>query len=205
MARQSSVFYKQLLGHLNNNEHTRKKMESLYSQKKIVERDINFLYSGLFLDVIANLENLIEILFIDLLVGKTKHLSKIVQARVTFPSIAICRDIIYGTKSYLDWFPYDTTVRRSKIYFKKGFPFNTLENSDKKILQEILYIRNALAHKSKHSLKMFEKEVIKDKVLLPKEKTPTGYLRRSFALSPPQTQYEVYLSEIARIAYILCH
>lgn len=180
-------------------------MESLYSQRKIVERDINFLYSGLFLDVITNFENMIEILFIDLLVGKTKHLSKKVQTRITFPSIAICRDIIYGTKSYLDWFPYETTVTRSNIYFKKGIPFNALKSSDKKILQEILYIRNALAHKSKHSLKMFEKEVIKDKVLLSKEKTPTGYLRRPFALSPPQTQYEVYISEIARIAYILCH
>ena len=52
---------------------------------------------------------------------------------------------------------------------------------------------------------MFEKEVIKDKVLLQKEKTPTGYLRRPFALFPPQTQYEVYISEIARIAYILCY
>ncbi|OHB97220.1 MAG: hypothetical protein A2W74_09405 [Planctomycetes bacterium RIFCSPLOWO2_12_38_17] len=205
MARQSSVFYKQLFGHLNNNEHTRKRMESLYSQRKIVERDINILYSGLFLDVITKFENMIEILFIDLLVGKTKHLSKKVQTKITFPSIAICRDIIYGTKSYLDWFPYDITVRRSNIYFKNGIPFNALESSDKKILQEILYIRNVLAHKSKHSLKMFEKEVIKDKVLLQKEKTPTGYLRRPFALFPPQTQYEVYISEIARIAYILCY
>lgn len=205
MAKRSSVFYKQLIGHVNNNEHTRKRMESLYSQKKILERDLNFLYSGLFLDVFTNFENMIESLFIDLLVGKTKHLSKKVQARVRFSSVAICRDIIYGAKSYLDWFPYDATLKMSNIYFKKGLPFNALENSDKKILKEVLLIRNALAHKSKHSLKMFGKEVIKDKVLLPKEKTPIGYLRRKFSISPPQTQYEVYISEIAKIAHILCH
>ncbi|MDP3296017.1 MAG: hypothetical protein Q8N09_00220 [Thermodesulfovibrionia bacterium] len=205
MAKHSSAYFFQFISHLNNVEHTRKKMEFLYEQKLIVERDLNFVYSGLFLDVITNFENMIEDLFTDLLTGNTKHLSRKVQTKIIFPTINICRDIVYGTKSYIDWFPYDQTLKRSNIFFKNGLPFSSLEKQNKTILQEMVYIRNALAHKSRHALKMFNREVIKDKVLIPKEKSPIGYLRRIVALAPRQTQYEVYISEIANIAKILCH
>ena len=94
----SSIYYERLLGHLKNIEHTRKKMESLYSQKKIAERDLNFVYSGLFLDIITHFENTIENMFIDLLIGKSIHSSKKVKVKVAFPSKNICRDIIYELK-----------------------------------------------------------------------------------------------------------
>lgn len=204
MTKLSSIFSTQLSGHLNNLEYTRKKMEVLFSKKQIVERDLNVVYAGLFLGAVTSFETLLEDLFLDLLTGRTKHISSKVRNKVTFSSTTVCRSIIYGGKKYVDWLPYNYTTGRAEIFFKEGLPFSAIEKADNNTLQEIMYIRNVLAHNSKHALKVFENMVIGSRTLLPKERTPVGYLRRPIAASPPQTQYEVYVAELAKIAYILC-
>ena len=78
---------------------------------------------------------------------------------------------------YIDWFPYDVTIKRAKIYFKSGKPFTNFSKVEKKYLEEILYIRNALTHRSNYSIIQLNRNVIKDLPLTSKEKTVTGFLR----------------------------
>jgi len=192
------------IGHLKYIELTRSKMEQLFSRKIIVRRDIEFIYEGIYLNAITHFENFIENLFINLLSNKAEHPSRDVKPKLLFSSTVICRDIVCAGKSYVDWFPYDFTIKRAKVYFKKGLPFTALEKADKKGISEILYIRNAIAHKSKHSVKMFTKHLIDGLILTPREKTPAGFLRSNYAASPPQTRYEFLIFQIVQIARKLC-
>lgn len=145
------------IGHLNNIEFTRKKMERLFRKKLIVKKDIEVVYNGLLLDALTCFENFIEDLFINLLIADSVHPSFAVKAKHKFNSTKICREIIYAGKNYIDWLPYDFTIKRAKIFLKNGKPFTNLDKADRKVLTQISYIRNAIAHKSRHSIKMFNK------------------------------------------------
>ena len=68
----------------------------------------------------------------------------------------------------------------------------------------MFYIRNAIAHKSRHALRVFSEKVIDDQNLLSQEKKPVGYLRSNYATSPPQTRYELIIFNMVQIARKLC-
>lgn len=180
-------------------------MEILLTKSVIVHRDIEQVYEGLFISSITSLENWIENLFIGLMLGRIKHHSSSVIPRVSFKSDRIARDIIFGGRSYIDWFPYQIHAeKRAKAFFRNGFPFTSLDKADLKIFHILFIIRNAIAHKSAHSLSLFENEVIGAIPLTPQERKPAGYLRGIFRIMPSQTRYENLITEMVAIAKKLC-
>ena len=203
MPKSASDFVNDFRGHLKNIEKTRSKTERLYQEGNLVRRDLELVYAGLYLDAITFFENFIEDLFVRLLAGTAIHPSRLVVPRIAFKSAATCRNIVYGGRSYVDWFPYQRTQERAGLFFQKGLPFTALDGLDKKNMNHMLCIRNAIAHKSRHARKKFDREVTNGLLLLPHEKTPAGYLRSNYAISPPQTQYELIRNNIVAIAYEL--
>lgn len=200
MFRTSKSLSARFLGHLNYLEKTRLRMEALYAQNHIVRRDIEQVYSGLYIEAISSLETYIEKLFLGLLVGNVIHNSNKVYPRISFRSHSIARDVVYGGRQYVDWFPYYRTEMRANAFFRNGFPFTLLDKADKNRIENIFCIRNAIAHKSNYSLKKFEKEIIGSSILMPRERTPVGYLRSRFRIAPLQTRYEQLISNISYIA-----
>ena len=204
MSKPASDFVNALIGHLKYIEQTRSKTERLYQEGYLVRRDVELIYAGLYLDAITSFENFIEDLFIRLLLGTAIHPSRLVVPKIAFKSAVICRNIVYGGRSFVDWFPYERTQERAEIFFQKGLPFTALDGLDRKNMNHMLCIRNAIAHKSKHALKRFEREVISGLPLLSQEEKPVGYLRSNYAMSPPQTRYELIIFNIVQIARKLC-
>ena len=204
MPKPASYFVNDLRGHLKNIEKTRSKTERLYQEGNLVMRDLELVYAGLYLDAMTSFENFIEDLFVRLLVGTAIHPSRLVVPKITFKSPTTCRNIVYGGESYVDWFPYNRTQRRARVFFRDGLPFTALANFEKKNMDRMLYIRNAIAHKSKHALNRFEQGVISGLPLLSQEEKPVGYLRSNYTTSPPETQYEVIHKNIVAIAQELC-
>jgi len=180
-------------------------METLYEKGVIAHRDIEQVYEGLFMNAIASLENWIENLFFGLLTGRIKHPASLVSSRVSIKSNQIAREVTFGGRSYVDWLPYQKyTVNRAEVFFRQGLPFTKLDKRDKKNLEIFCTIRNAIAHKSTHSKKQFENEVIGSNPLPMKERTPAGYLRGIFRTAPSQTRYENLINEMILIINKLC-
>ena len=117
-------------GHLRNLEYTRTKMEMLLRRGAIVNRDINQLYVGLYLEVITSFEKLIENLFIGLLSGTHIAHSQPVAPLITFKNRQSVRPILFRERPYLDWLPCDRTEERAKQFFQNGIPFSSLANQD---------------------------------------------------------------------------
>ncbi len=203
MSKPASDFVNALIGHLRYIEQTRSKTERLHQEGYLVRRDLELVYAGLYLDAITFFENFIEDLFIRLLVGTVVHPSRLVVPKITFKSPVTCRNIVYGGRSYVDWFPYRQTQERAEMFFQKGLPFAALRDSDKENMNQMLCIRNAIAHKSRHALARFNRVVINERPLLSREKTPVGYLRSNYATSPPQTQCQLIFNNIVTIAHEL--
>src|SRR5438309_2089669 len=76
---QADVLSNRLISHLSNIEKTRRKSEDLFSQGRLVYRDLELIYAGLFLDSVTSFERYIEELFIGILTTRCRHESKKVK------------------------------------------------------------------------------------------------------------------------------
>lgn len=179
-------------------------MESLFSTGAIVRRDVEQVYAGLYMNAVTSLENVIEELFIGLLVGNLRTGTSGVAPRVIIKSARVARNVVFGGQNYVDWFPFDRTIKRAKAFFRGGRPFTSLTSTDKQTLDKMLYLRHAIAHPSSHAKRMFEEKVVGTLPLTSRERTPTGFLRSPFRVTPHQTRYENFISEMAHVANVLC-
>ena len=204
MARPATSLSREFSGHLRYLEFTRTKMEKLLANGDIVTRDINQVYVGLYLEVTTSFESLIENLFIGLLSGRLLVESKSIVPLVSFKNMVTVRAIVYGGRNYADWLPYRHTEDRAGQFFWNGAPFSCLNAREKELIANGLYIRNAIAHKSKHASNIFESHVLGNQVLMSRERTPEGYLRSIFRTAPVQNRYENFMHEMASIATKLC-
>ena len=184
---------------------SRQKIESLFDQGNLSRREVEQVYGNLFLNAVILLESFIENLFMGLLVGRIDPDSSKINPKVNFNSDRTARPIVYGGKKYVDWLPYSLTEERSQKFFRNGIPFTLLDKTDKDFLNtKVIYLRNTIAHKSNHSIRMFEKHVIYSLPLTPREGTPGGFLRSLFRMQPPQTRYEYFVNNIGVIVQKLC-
>lgn len=203
MPRPAPTFSDAFTARLQTFERSRAKIERLLLNGHVTRQDINLFYEGIFLRTVTSFENLIEELFIGFLTGRITP-AQTVQPRVNFRSSAVARDVVLGGRAYVDWLPYEYTEKRADAFFRAGLPFRKLDKSEKRSLDRIITIRNAVAHQSRAALKKFENQIITTAPLLPSERTPAGFLRSVFRLTPPQTQYEEIANTCALLARKLC-
>jgi len=158
-------------------------------------------YEGLFLGAHVAFEGFIEDLFVGLLVNGLKSQRSDIVPRIRIPTHQIARELLTGPrKRYVDWLPFERTIDLANLYFRGGRPFTDLSVAQKDHLERCNIIRNAIAHKSRHSLKLFEGKIISNMPLPPKERSPSGYLRGIFRISPLQTRFQIYISQTLIIA-----
>jgi hypothetical protein len=203
LASRSSKLADDFVRGLSALERTRKEVEKLYSRGELTRRATEHIYGAVFLNTVTSFERLIEELFLGLLVGRLRARSNI-RPRLTFKSSLVAREVVLGGKPYLDWFPYEWTQKRAEAFFTGGRPFTFLSAGDKTFLEDLMTVRNAVAHQSRHASRKFEKRLISGTPLLPRERTPVGYLRSILRTAPVQTRYEQFAAECARVAYVLC-
>lgn len=188
------------VGHLRTIEFTRTRIEQLFLRGMLVRRDAERVYEGLYLDAITSFESSIEDLFIQVLTGQFTSRGVATQVRVHSKQVA--RDILLGGgRKYLDWLPYDRTEERAKAFLRAGEPFTRLGRPEKRTIEELLIVRNAIAHKSQYSKDRFI-QLISVFPLLPRERTPAGFLRSN--IDPSTNRYQYYIAEMARMIQLLC-
>lgn len=184
-------------------EGTRQKLEELFDAKVIALKELEFVYEGLYIDVFTQFESLIENLFIRLLIGEVVSSKNDVKPKAQFATYEIAYGILLRGDPYLDWLPYESkTLKKAEAFFENGLPFSRLSETEQGKLRRHSYIRNAIAHNSEHSQKLFRNKVINSMSVKPSEQTPSGYLRH--IVSPPTVQYQIVLGELGSMALNLC-
>jgi hypothetical protein len=203
MPRPASKISDEFAARLRTFERARAKFEKLLTAGKVSRHDLNLFYEGIFLRTVTSFEALMEELFVGLLCGGITPPPNI-HPRVVFKSIVVAREVVLGGRAYVDWLPYHYTEKRASAFFRAGLPFSKLDNTDTKALERMLTIRHAVAHQSQSARRKFEDQVIGAAPLLPAERTPAGFLRSVFRVTPPQTQYEDIAATCALLARKLC-
>ncbi len=189
---------------LKSLEHTRRKIERLFAANIIVRRDVEQVYEALFLSSITAFEALLEDLFFGLMMGRFKSGITGVRCKINVASETVAREVALAEHEYLDWLPYSRTTERAKVYFASGLPFTVLDDGDKSFLKQSLYVRNAIAHKSKYAMDLYKDKVVGTMVLPPRERGPASFLRSQFRTSPAQCRYEDFAGRMLLITRKLC-
>lgn len=188
---------------LESLHHTRRKMDILFRDGRIAKRDLERVYEGLYLRAITYFENYIETLFFALLCGKILNAPRRIQPKLVLSSEKLARQIVFGGKSYLDWLPYSKSIERAKVFFRDGIPFSKearITTADVKRIDDYVIIRNYIAHRSSHSEQQFIQNIINGTSLLPRNRTPCGYLSQVFRTAPDQTRFELFIIELLDFA-----
>lgn len=193
----------ELIKELDSLDRTRRKIEQLARHRRLVRRDVEQVYSGLFLDAVTSFERHIERLFVGMLV-RAIHTNNTVTPRVQIRSHKVAREVLKGSQRYVDWLPFHYTEKRAEAFFRGGRPFTQLTDQDKKQLQHLMWVRNAIAHKSAHAQRVFLQNVVSNAPIPQREKTPAGYLRSVFRIAPRQTQYEALIGDMVAVSRRLC-
>lgn len=190
-------------GHLHSLGAISNKMEQLFAQGNVVRRDIEQVYSGLYLDAYTHFERLIENLFIGILAGRLLSAVPGVAPRITFKSDRVARDVVNGERNYVDWLPYFHTENRAKAFFRNGLPFTSLAKSDKDQIVQLGILRNVIAHRSYHSIRQFA-NLTEGLTLMVRERTPAGFLRSQYRAAPVETRFQNFTAQMATTAQKLC-
>src|ERR1700675_1105239 len=173
-------------------------MERLYTQSMVAKRDVEHIYGAIFLGAYASFEGMLEDLFLKLLTGRVKF-PRSVRTKVTFRSDMVARADVFGDRKYVDWVPYERTVKRAETLFYSGLPFTKLDSNEEDLIKVVCTIRNAIAHQSGHARKKFDNEVVSNLTLAPRERTPTGFLRSLHSSAPNVTRYEQLIGDLTSI------
>ena len=204
MAKTSASLAESLARRVKAVDGTRRSVEATVLAGSVSVRSAEQLYEGLFLAVFTSFETFLEDLFVGLLVqgsGLVSSRSDVVP-RMAIRSHQIARDVVIGpgSRRYAAWMPFEATERRAKMLFRGGRPFALLEIADRHALNQAYVIRNAIAHKSRESLRQFNAKVIGSLPLPAREQTPGGFLRSTFRAAPVQRRYEVVVAGLVGAA-----
>lgn len=181
-------------------DRTRARAEGLFAQGKLSRFDIEHIYSGIYVEAFVSFERFLEDLFLGYVGGKVIPPKKTVKARMVFPTTAVAAEVVFAGQRYIDWLPYRKTTDRAQIYLRDGKPFSTLTKAQEKMLEVLHQMRNALAHRSDHSLDVFTRLVVGSTPLLPHERRPAGFLRSVLVVSSKETRLQNYLFEMLSLA-----
>jgi hypothetical protein len=166
----------------------------------VSNRDLARVYAGAYLDYVTFLERSIERLFLGLIMHRFE--CRGTRALVMVKSEVVARRLVRGERAYVDWFPYELTVKRALAFLSSGVPFAETSKADKKTLWHATLLRNALAHQSTHALQQFRRELVDGRNFPPSHRTPSQYLRGQH--SATQTKLVFHMAEASACVQRLC-
>jgi len=185
-------------------ERTRSRVSLLVPHNELRTSDVETVYEALFLRGVTAFEQFLRELFLGILrQSVTYPTRRNVQLNVSFTSNAALRSVLFQSRNYLDWLPYDKTVTRANIYLRGGRPFTLLSSTQQTELEHVSVIRNAIAHASSHAKKRFKDSVLSGRPLQQREKTPAGFLRGIGRADPVLDRLQIYLRSLLVIARLL--
>jgi hypothetical protein len=176
-------------------------MERLYDDGRLTVVDLGRVYAGAFLSFHTFIERSLERLFLGLLMSRLEL--KDVRPLIEVRSEKVGQAVLAAGRRYVDWLPLDQhAIPRAKAFLSSGRPFSTVSSADKRLLESLGTIRNALTHESAHARRRFRREFVDDLALPPNQRTPSGYLRGQHHLGV--TRFDHYLAETSAVFARLC-
>jgi hypothetical protein len=178
------------------------RMERLFATNELGRPDLHRVYGGAFMAYATYVERSLERLFLGIVMKRIA--APAIQPLIDVRSEVVARRVVAGGRKYVDWLPFEReTEARALAFLSTGKPFTGLDNADKRTLNRLGILRNALAHESSHALRQFRRTFTDGRSLPADQLTPAGYLRGQH--SPGVTRFTNTLAEATAVFARLCN
>jgi hypothetical protein len=198
---EASTLADRLAQEARSHERYVRRMERLVGAGTVPKVDLERAYTAGYLLFYTSLERYIEQLFVGLLMGRLTVTRSGVRPIVAVSDEWVAFRLVLGDRKFADWLPFDYTRSRAKALFVGGQPFTSISNPDRNFLAEMSVLRNALTHRSPHSIAQFKEEFVM-RGLPPAQRKPAGYLRGQHAVG--QTRLSYHMAKGTAILRDLC-
>jgi hypothetical protein len=187
---------------------SRKRQSKLFENGLTKKNDIRFQINGLFLIAMRQFEFFLEEHLVALAADEVKFAPRSIDGkRIAVQQINNEREpkniqrLLNGGRSYVDFLPYDKSIRLAKVFLKKGYPFSLLPTTPKRQIEKCISIRNLVAHESIAARRSFKEKVLDVTPLPPYERNTAGYLMTDFDMT--RTNFEADISNLLAAARFL--
>jgi hypothetical protein len=170
----------------------------LYRSGKLSQASLDALFHASFLSLHSHFEIFLEDLFYSTMTGASRIAECAPHA--VFESREKVQLLFFANVNYVSWMPFDQHAKKiSRRAYISGSPFDRLsrQSVESNLLKEFTNIRNAIAHKSKHSLREVEPLI---RQMRPGRRNVAEYLQNT---SQSTTQFGLYTTGVRAIAAAL--
>ena len=163
----------------------------------------DLVYESTFLAAVCQFEAILQELLITF-VCQRRRSTRRCRPLVTVGSRADFERIALGGRKYFDLLPYsEKTIPLAKRFLRDGRPFTDVEPNDLQILSDGMKIRNAIAHRSGHAMKVFRQDVAGTGSLPSSRCLPGVLLRYNYRAQPTQEYQELYFQTFEKVVRFL--
>jgi hypothetical protein len=175
------------------------RVERARDQRDLNSLDVDLLYESTFLTAVALFEVMLEDILVEAVCGPRG------TRRGSFPLVTArsrdrFRTVLRQGRAYNDFMPFNRAIDLATYYVNGAMPFSAVTASDRTLLSEISWTRNAIAHRSEAASKKFRESVPGVASLLRNRQRPGPFLRFQFRANPNQTRSDLYLGALGRIS-----
>lgn len=170
------------------------RLEKHLVNREVSVTDAELLYTSAFLSVCARWQSFMEDSIIEASCGRESR-SRTNYRHVEFQSrAALRRLLLYPDKDYISLPSLKQGIAMASLLVNQGRPLSQISEPNQTHIQQAVWIRNAIAHQSDHSLRVFREKVPGVSTLPHPRRRPGPFLRTVFRSSPTQRRYEIYFT-----------
>jgi hypothetical protein len=171
-----------------------RRIENELSAGRLKITDVELVYSSSFLSVSAQWEAFVEDVIFEAVLGERSQKGGN-RRYVMFQSRQRMQDVLlYPGKDYISLPTLSKAEELASLFIQDGRPITAVSEQNRTYLKQASWIRNAIAHRSSHSLRTFRAKVPGVETLPRSKRSPGAFLRHEFRVSPKQRRYEVYFA-----------
>jgi hypothetical protein len=178
------------------------RVDSMMSKGRITPTECDLIYESVFLTSIARFEGLLNDVMGEFVCGPPSNKTGY-YVMISPRTRSAFREVLTGGRAYIDLMPYKECVDIARRFLHEGKPYSDIQDSDRSILAQAMFVRNAIAHRSDLAMKRFRKDVSGVDQLPLHRQFPGPYLRRNFRANPTQTWNTLYLDTFDKVSIIL--
>ena len=176
------------------------RIEEQYTRHRMLVTDVELVYCSSYLSVCAQWESLLEQIIVETACGErskktiNRRLASLNNRKILY------NILLFPEKDYISIQSIKRAEAIASLFINQGRPISAIEARTRTLIQQAIWIRNAIAHESSHAKTIF-REKVPGVASLPRAKRyPGAFLRHEFRQSPKQRRYELYFSAFQQAA-----
>jgi len=170
------------------------RLEQQLADKRVSITDVELLYTSAFLSVCARWGSFLEDSLVEVSCGRTSRFRANYRLAEFRSRSALRRLLLFPDKDYISLPSLKHATALAALLVNEGRPFSQISEANQTHIQQAGWIRNAIAHQSDYSLRLFRDKVPGASSLPHNRQRPGAFLRAIFRVSPTQRRYEIYFT-----------